>query len=228
MKTRLLLLAFSLLAGPVFAGQPVFEESIVQLPRTPGWKTQGAVEVQGDKLVLRATGDEGAFANGVLLTTEPSDALNFTEHPLQIRVSGIELSGDAPDAKKAFVILLSTDKALETSAAAYVRFCLNGDGSFNVAGPKSGGGEGVVPVDLVTGKVVLPVSSIMLSLSRDKVIVKIKDGAGDQEFQGEIGDKMELSLWQGMSPYFVLKAVRRPAAGYFEASVAGLEIFSEK
>lgn len=224
MNMRPLLIAFSLAAGSAFAGQPVFSESIVDLPKTPGWKTQGAVQVLGDKLSLKAAGDEGGYANGVLLTTEPSDAMNFTEHPLQIRVSGIEFGGDAPDAKKAFVILLSTDKALETTSSAYVRFCLNGDGSFNVASPRGGGGESAAPVDLVAGKVILPVSEIVLSLSREKIVVKIKDGSGDQEFTGEIGDKVDLSLWQGVSPYFVLKAVRRPAAGYFEASVAGLEI----
>jgi len=75
--------------------------------------------------------------------------------------------------------------------------------------------------------VLLPVSEIVLSLSREKIVVKIKDGSGEQEFVGEIGDKVDLSLWQGGSPYFVLKAVRRPAAGYFEASVAGLEISSQ-
>ena len=227
MNKRPLLIVLSLAAATAFAGQPVFQESIAELPKTPGWKTQGTVQVQGDKLVLKAAGDEGGYANGVLLTTEPSDALNFREHPLQIRVSGIDFSGDAPDAKKAFVVLLSTDKALETSASAYVRFCLNGDGSFNVASPKQSGGGDIPPVDLLTGKVLMPVSDIVISLSREQMIVKIKDASGEQEFKGEIGDKIDLSLWQGASPYFVLKAVRRPAAGFFEASVGGLEISSQ-
>lgn len=227
MKTRLLLLGLSFIAITAFAGDLLFPEPVADLPKTKGWKTQGAVQVRDGKLVLNAAGDEGGYANGVLLTTEAVDALNFTEHPLQIHISGLETSGDAPDAKKAFVVLLSTDRALETSAAAYVRFCLNGDGSFNVASPRQNGGGDVPPVDIVTGKVLMPVSDIVISLSREQVIVRLKDASGEQEFKGEIGDKIDLSLWQGASPYFVLKAVRRPAAGFFEASVGGLEISSQ-
>ncbi len=225
MNTRVFLLGLSFLATTALAGELLFSESIIDLPKTKGWKTQGAVQVRDGKLVLNATGDEGSYANGVLLTTEPSDSLNFTEHPLQIHISGIDLAGDAPDAKKAFVVLLGTDRALETSAAGYVRFCLNGDGSFNVASPKQGGDA--PPVDLVAGKVLLPVSDIIISLSREQVIVKLKDASGEQEFKGEIADKIDLSIWQGASPFFVLKAVRRPAAGFFEASVGGLEISSQ-
>ncbi|GAT33598.1 hypothetical protein TSACC_22015 [Terrimicrobium sacchariphilum] len=226
MNTRPLLVAFSFLAVTAFADEAIFQESILELPKTKGWKTLGTVQAQGGRLVLNAAGDEGNFANGVLMTTEGVEALNFTEHPLQIKLSGLEMSGDAPESKKAFVVLLSTDRNSETSSA-YVRFCLNGDGSFNVASPRGGGGENVPPVDVLNGKVMLPVSMITISLSREQVTVKIKDASGEQEFSGEVGDKIDLSLWQGTSPYFVLKAVRRPAAGFFEASVGGLEVVSQ-
>ena len=206
------------------AASPIFEESFKSQPDEVDWKAIGTPRVEGNKLVLEATGNEASFANTGLQRKSPMDELNFLQHPVEIELKNLVMGGLASPERQAFIVLLATDRSSETDAGAYLRLCVDGNGQVSLAVSSGEPGEGRTLSTLASGRVELPISHLSLRLTPEGYRLEYTDEAGSKELEGEWTEKLDQTLWQSSAPMFVIKAVRRPSEGTCEVSLGGLKI----
>lgn len=209
-----------------WAATPIFEESFSSMPDEADWRAIGTPRVEGNKLVLEATGNEASFANTGLQRKSPMDELNFLSHPVQIQLSQITMGGVAAPGKQAFIVLFATERASETDSGAYLRLCVDGDGKVTLAVSAGEPGEGRSLETLASGKVELPISRLELRLTSEGYRLEYTDESGPKELEGEWTGKLDPAQWQGSAPLFVIKAVRRPSEGTCEVTLGGLKVIA--
>ncbi len=224
MKISCFFLALCASLSMGWAASPVIEESFKSLPDEADWKAMGMPRVEGNKLVLEATGNEASFANTGLLRKSPMDDLNFLHHQVEIQLSDLAMGGLASPEKQAFIVLLATDRPSESDAAAYLRLCVDGHGQVSLSVSSGEPGEGRALETLASGKVELPISRLALRLTPKGYRLEYTDESGARELEGEWTEKLDQTLWQGSAPMFVIKAVRRPSEGTTEVSLGGLKV----
>ncbi len=187
------------------------------------WKVSGDITAE-QGLKLHAVGDEAGFANAMMTTASPLPELNFSEKDVEFRLKDLNLTGEAPPAKQAFVLLLATDKPSEASASSYLRLIFNGDGKMNLAAATGAASDPSKIKNLVSKTVSFPIKNLQLLLTKKGYRLTYEDAGGPQSAEGDWGDKLDLGAWGGTSPTLLMKAVRRPSTGTAEATLGSFTV----
>lgn len=220
MRPLLLLLASAL---PLCAATIVIDE-IGQGPLEKSkWRISGDITAE-QGLKLHAAGDEAGFANAIMTTASPLPELNFSEKDVEIRLKDLNLTGEAPPPKLAYVLLLTSDKPSEASATSYLRLIFNGDGKMNLDAATGAGSDPSKIKNLVSKTVSFPIKDLKLILTKKGFQLTYEDAGGPQSAEGDWGDKLDLGSWGGTSPTLLLKTVRRPSTGTAEATLSSFTV----
>jgi len=181
---------------------------------------KGTVSAAEGVLTITASGSDTGYAVSSLAGTKPIEALNFTKNTVEIKLTNIALKGDASPERQVFhVMLLSDSKGDDATAKVHVRLSGDGDLILTIKDKNS-----PAPQVLYNTRVVLPVKSLTLKLTKTHAMLLVEDDKAAPA--KELPITGSLAAWETAAPYFRLQAQRNPGGGSLQVTLQGVSIDS--
>lgn len=222
MKTLLPLIVL-LSAGFVCAQAQIVAENFDQRPDPVRWKLSDRARVADGRLVLAATAPIERYATTSMISKAGDASLNFAAKPIEIEFTGIGVEGSAVPADSVFMAILTSDISNEMKARSYLKVRLSGNGQLLVTCADING-DRTRETTLARQVVTLPVRRLTLRLSRKDFYLKGLDAVRPFEQSGDLTGKIDIAAWDKVSPFLIVKGVRRPGEGEIVVTLDGLDI----
>jgi len=217
------------LPGLSARGETVLDENFDSSLDPAKWISHGAVAEDG-RLVLRAEGVGGDYANCSLVAESPLEGMNFQRHDVAISLSDIDITGDAAPDARIFIVYISPDKGYEATSPGYIKLTVSGTGSVILKAYSRKDGEVAANDEKVLAKVnaSFPIETLRLHLNKNGYSLEVNDASGKQQIDHQKwGEEMNPKLWETMDPYITLRSVCRPTgAGIVEGTLGELAVES--
>lgn len=230
MSPRVLALCVILsLPGLAARAETVLDETF-DGPLSPAkWISHGAV-VEDGRLVLRAEGVGGDYANCSLVAESPLEGMNFQRHDVAVSLSDIDLTGDAAPDARIFIVYISPDKGYEATSPGYIKLTVSDGGLVILKASSRKDGATSANDEKVLARVnaTLPIETLRLQLNKDGYSLEVNDASGKQKTDHQKwGEEMDPKVWETMDPYITLRSVCRPTgAGVVEGTLGELAVES--
>ncbi|MFA6961271.1 MAG: hypothetical protein WC205_11015 [Opitutaceae bacterium] len=195
----------------VFAALPI-AETFDQKPAASLWSLSTQAKVLDGELVLAAAGPADGYPTTGITTKAGDPALNFLVKPIEIELSGIDVSGADVPANSVFMAIITSDFPNEMKARSYLKLRLSGDGTLLLNCAEIGG-DRTRETTLQTLKVKLPVRRLTLQISSNGFVLKGVDASRPFEQSAGWNERLDLTAWKGAAPFVIIKGVRRPGEG---------------